>query len=222
MPATNLSRPSTRHHPYTKDFDSLSLPQKSKIATSIIQFAQHRTSNWISALKYVFGHTHQGRKQLNSTDLQYNQLLRRIAAMHTMAPIKYRAAILALVSRSHSEFQLRSYGFQFSRKQLQNSRKKADNHEFQLLVKNTMPPSRQQKSASVKNLVIEYLTRFSNPSSNNCGGEQVFILNHTKKHIYEILKKENPEVILSRSTFYSLCPKKFKKATKKQICALFV
>ena len=198
MPAVDSSRPLSRHHPYTRDFHLLSPSQKSKIANSIIEFAEHRSGHWPSALKYAFSHTHKGWKQTTYKELEYDQLLRKISAMHTMAPIKLKAVILALVSRSHTQSQLQSYGFKFSSNQLHNSRRKAEKNHFQLVVKHTMPPSRQKKSASVRNLVIEYLTRFSNHSSINCRDGQVLILTHRNKYIYEILKKKSGGNVISQ------------------------
>ena len=62
----------------------------------------------------------------------------------------------------------------------------------------------------------------SNFSQSSSGIVPIYYLEKTKRDIFNQMKSEHPEVKLSLSTFYKLCPKNYKKAQKKtdicQIC----
>ena len=153
--------------------------------------------------------------------------------MHRGAPLKYKSCLLSLVAGPHTKAELKAAGFRFSNTQFRTAKRKAVNQTFSLSdYERFVPPSRAPLAQETKNLVEEFLRRNSRescsttrrntsarrvPSSPSSaeGFPEIYFLEKPKRQVYEELRAEYPELKLSLSKFYKLCPKNFKKATKK-------
>ncbi|OMJ10022.1 hypothetical protein AYI69_g10412, partial [Smittium culicis] len=113
----------------------------------------------------------------------------------------------------------------FSRTQFNTAKQKASKDQFTLDdYQRHIPKSRSAVGQTVVDLVKSYLHRYSQPSSitgrrvgedSDGLGTPVMYLTQTKSYIYHQLLKENPGLKLGLSTFYNVCPKNFKKPTKR-------
>ena len=65
-------------------------------------------------------------------------------------------------------------------------------------------------------MVEETLKKYSSEQRDfNSRGESVYYLELPKSKIYQKMKEDHPRIKMSISSFYKLCSKNFKKATKK-------
>ena len=64
-------------------------------------------------------------------------------------------------------------------------------------------------------LIINELKLHSEKSSKLYRNKPVYNLQESKLYIYKKIKKENPQVNLSLSKYYKLCPKNFQYSKKK-------
>jgi hypothetical protein len=100
------------------------------------------------------------------------------------------------------------------------------NEEWGLLdYQRAVPPTRKPTNRQATLLTTEYLRRNSRQScltsrtttaAPNLTDDPsaIFYLEKTKREIYQEMTTEHPEIKLSLSAFYKLCPKNFKKARK--------
>ncbi|OMJ29510.1 hypothetical protein AYI69_g987 [Smittium culicis] len=154
-------------------------------------------------------------------------IINNISKLHSsLSTGRYqKSTILSLVASEFSPSQLSSFGFEFSRTQFKTAKQKESEDQFTLdNYKRHIPKSSSAVGQTVVDLVKSYLHRCSQPSSitgrrvgedSNGLGTSVMYLTQTKSYIYHQLLKENPGLKLGLSTFYNVCPKNFKKPTKR-------
>ncbi|PVV01020.1 hypothetical protein BB560_004579 [Smittium megazygosporum] len=127
--------------------------------------------------------------------------------------------------------QLSDFGFEFSSNQYSLSRKKASEENFTMVdYKRHSSTSKKKASEETKAKVSDILYEFSNSSSSTIslgtagnGYQEIRYLTKPKRDIYYELKEKHPEIQLSLSKFYSLCPNNYRKPQKRtdvcNICA---
>lgn len=212
-----------RQKPYSSSsFDSHSKSQKSIAVKVLHNFAQ-TLSNGSPGQLYcqLLFHSRIGAvlSEVQSA-ARATHLLNNIREMHTNVAKKYKSSVLSQVAGLYSRADLQRVGFQFSSTQYQNAMKKAKNGMLTIsdYVRH-VPPSRAPTSQDVVSLITNYLQSNSRLSSSTLvhsasSDSQVYYLKKPKCDVYNQLKTEHPEVKVSQSTFYKLCPKNFKKAWK--------
>ena len=142
--------------------------------------------------------------------------------MHDSADLKYKSSILSLIANLFNRSELKDANFQFSNSQFQTALKKANNNSFFLTdYQRFIPPTRSPIEEETYTIVFDFLIQNSRISSNTIhqnsmpfNSNIVYYLEKPKREIYYELKVQHPELRLSLSRFYKLCPKNFKKAKK--------
>jgi hypothetical protein len=206
-----------RSEPYPKPFGSLSSSQKSITATSLNKIiSQLSGKDSQQFFNYFCLHSHFGKSLLLNLHQQENSILKRIQIMHTNATNKYKSSLLSLVTGFYSRNDLKKLGFQFSNTQFHTAIKKVQSQIFSLTdYQRYISSSKKSVNQETIILIINYLqfnSRESTVTTNN--GLPIYYLEKPKKEIYQLLKIDHPNLKLSLSKFYKLCPKNFKKASK--------
>ncbi|KAJ1957300.1 hypothetical protein GGI12_005065 [Dipsacomyces acuminosporus] len=194
-----------------KKFEDLSIAQKRAISRDIYGKMDELTDDWEGAFDYLLKKTKRGMKMSEKVyqDAELvDNIMKNISEMHTQAPVKYKAAVLALVAPYFSNTELKQKDFKFSNEQLKHARKKNKERKFHLVdYVRAIPPSRMPISDAVKELIVEYLERNSAPGSSR---SETKTLMKSKNDIYQQLKEDHPDIKLSKAKFYNLCPKNYK------------
>jgi hypothetical protein len=206
-----------RSEPYPKPFGSLSSSQKSITATSLNEVINQLSGKDSQQLfDYFCLHSHFGKSLLLNLQQKEKSILQRIQFMHTNTTNKYKSSLLSLVTSFYSRNDLKKVGFQFSNTQFHTAMKKVQSQDFSLTdYQRYTPSSKKSVNQETISLVTNYLhsnSRESTVTTNK--GLPIYYLEKPKKEIYQLLKTEHPNLKLSLSKFYKLCPKNFKKASK--------
>jgi hypothetical protein len=145
-----------------------------------------------------------------------NIVLKRINLMHSNATNKHKSSLLSLISGCYSRNDLKEIGFQFSNTQYHTAMDKVKSNTFSLNdYQRHIPNSKKVVNQDIITLIINYLSLNSHESTVITNqNEPVYFLEKPKSEIYNQLKSENPNLKLSISKFYKLCPKNFKKPKK--------
>ncbi|OMJ23945.1 hypothetical protein AYI70_g1913 [Smittium culicis] len=115
--------------------------------------------------------------------------------------------IIKNISKLHSSLSTGSFGFEFSRTQFNTAKQKSSEDEFTLDdYQRHISKSRSSIGQTVVVLVKSYLHHYSQP---------IYIKGRRLGEDYHQLLKQNPGLKLGLSTFYNVCPKNFKKPTKR-------
>jgi hypothetical protein len=228
----NKTLSSSRFHPYS--FNTFSKSKKSSMVSKLHKYASDLSNQKPKLLyKQLLFHSRIGKKLF--PNLQYNlntkKILDNIKTLHTNADLKHKSSILSLVADLFSNSELKNLGFNFSNKQFKTAIKKAKNKQFLLNnYQRFIPKSKVSIDKETQKLIINLLLQNSRLSSAtisqnsissdlikeipNFNSKAIYYLEKTKYDIYYELKAQNPDLKLSLSKFYKLCPKNFKKAKK--------
>ncbi|OMJ20340.1 hypothetical protein AYI70_g4167 [Smittium culicis] len=123
---------------------------------------------------------------------------------YVVSEIEYPFTDASEFMQSH----LSSFGFEFSRTQFNTAKQKASEDQFTLDdYQRHIPKSRSAVGQTVVDLVKSYIHRYSQPSS--ITGRRV------GEDSNGLGTPETPGLKLGLSTFYNVCPKNFKKPTKR-------
>lgn len=178
---------------YSTPFNSFSLSQKSLNIKTLHQVANHLSGgNPQQIFNYFYQHSHLGKSIFSNAQ---SPILQRIQAMHTIAVMKYKSSILALVAGLHSRNDLKSAGFNFSNTQYRTAMRKAQKQNFSLSgYQHHIPHSHTSTSQDTINLVKYYLQQNSRISSSTTiiGQQPVYYLEKPKCEIYQHMKVDNP------------------------------
>jgi hypothetical protein len=207
-------------------FSSQSASRRSQIATGVCNHIITSSGGQPEELvEYLAHHSHKGKELLSSTRHaeKMTRVIRRIGLMYASAPQRQRPSILALLApeyRCHSE--MAAIGIPCSRSQFRTASEKAANERFGLSGHRPhLPASRAPIDDTIKRLVIDYLHRNSRVSCSTTSARRcassvpVYYLEKTKLAVYNQLMAEHPNLKISRSAFYKLCPRNFKKGRKR-------
>ena len=155
-----------RSHPYSRPFGSRSPSQKSEAVGLLHQLASHISCGDHQQLYKYFLH----KSRISKTLLpevrhaeKAREIFHNIKAMHSVAPIRQKSNVLALVAKLYSRRDLIESGFCFSNTQYYTAKRKADSQIFSLSdYQRQVPPSRLAINQQTKELVVaihEYLQR---------------------------------------------------------------
>ncbi|OMJ23376.1 hypothetical protein AYI69_g5014 [Smittium culicis] len=213
-------------------FYNLDRIEKSRLCKRFVDYCKKISNGDTECIvKYTLFSSRPGRSigndifSLNNDKMK--NIINNISKLHSsLSTSKYqKSTILSLVSSEFSPSQLSSFGFEFSRTQFNTAKQKASEDQFTLDdYQRHIPKSRSTVGQTVVDLVKSYLHRYSQPSTitgrrvgqdSDGLGTPVMYLTQTKSYIYHQLLKENPGLKLGLSTFYNVCPKNFKKPTKR-------
>ena len=131
-------------------------------------------------LLYVITNSRVGRvgwlRRLWSNDMN---IISNIVKMHQAADSDRKAVVLALVSTQYSLHELRELGFRASSTQYARSRQLAGANSYALTrYARAVPPSRRPVGQQQRQLVIQYLNKYSRTSSETLAdGRHVSIYN---------------------------------------------
>jgi len=145
--------------------------------------------------------------------------------MHSNAINKHKSSLLSLVSGCYSRNDLKGIGFQFSNTQYHTAMNKVKSNIFSLNdYQRYIPSSKKAVNQDIITLITNYFQSNSRESTVTTNqNEPVYFLEKSKSEIYKQLKNENPNLKLSISKFYKLCPKNFKKPKKlTDICPICI
>lgn len=141
------------------------------------------------------------------------KLVKNILKLFNKTPKNERYAVLSIVAGEISKKELRKTGFTFSNTMYRTAKRKRvdeiENRDFY------QPESKKQKGDDIKELINEYLTKYSETTCKIHRNQPVLNLQRSKLYIHKKMISENPEINLSLSTYYKLCPKRFKYVKKK-------
>jgi hypothetical protein len=205
--------------------------KKSSAASLLYKVARHLTAGNPKAIfDYLLLKSRVGKKLYpHLSDVsKAEHVLKNIKNMHSSSSVKYKSSILSLVAGVYSRAQLQSADWQFSTTQYKTATRKARDQSFSLSdYRRSVPPSRAASSAEIKTLVVEFLEKHSrissatasrrilrNSSPSSSIAIPVYYLEKPKKDIFADLKMQHPNLKLSLSSFYKLCPRNFKKSAK--------
>ena len=145
--------------------------------------------------------------------------------MHGRVKPHQKSGILSLVAGLFSAAELKNHHFQFSSTQYQNALCRVAAEDFHVdTYQRIQPPSKTPINSEIRGLISSYLVKNSQSSSLTINSGEVYYLGVPKREVYHRMIKDHPQLQekLSLSKFYKLCPKNFKKATKKtdvcQVC----
>lgn len=150
----------------------------------------------------------------NSHTKKVNKIVKNILKLFNKTPKNQRYSILSIVSSEISKKDLRKTGFVFSNTMYNTSKRKLTEDTIEERIY-SQPKSKKSKNNDVTDLINEYLIKNSELTCKIHKNEAVFNLQRSKRYIYKQLINEHPEIELSISTYYKLCPKKFKYIKKK-------
>lgn len=188
MPAQRHSSSASRFSPYPTSipFASRSASQKSRAVSSLHNLACSLSGNSPDQLyEYLIQNSRIGAQfSLNSINSSLsNSILQRIKLLHENSSLKFKSTILALIAGLFSRKTLLDSGFLFSSIQYRNALRKANSSNFMLSdYKRNVPPSRRPIEENTRELVIEYLKRYSRNSSEmaTADGSCIYHLEKTK------------------------------------------
>ncbi|PVV01281.1 hypothetical protein BB560_004307, partial [Smittium megazygosporum] len=193
-----------------------------------------------SLFNYIFFRSHRGGSLLSEVIRDYTgctelNLLRNVRKMHQMCDSRpgISSTVLSLVAGLYSSSNLKSMGFSFGAEQYILAKWKAEKEKFGLSeYQRHVPASTVKISDDIKSKVRQILFEYSNNSSETIESgsqgsanqfEEVRFLTKPKREIFHLLKNRYPGIRLGLSKFYELCPKNFKKSTKRtDVCNICV
>ena len=154
----------------------------------------------------------------NVQSKKFIRLMEGLKYLHESAPASKRNRIISLASVLYRRTELLNLGFKVSNTQYTKSK------EYSRLRYNDLFVLRRRKNnIAVRDTVSKYLQKHSSVCWTYIGinNEPVYLLNTTKKHIYQKSIEENTQIKLSISGFYKMCVKNLKSLSKKLICVQF-
>jgi hypothetical protein len=202
--------------PYAKSFSSVSLSQKSIITSSLYETINNLSGKDPQQLfNYFCLHSRVGKSLFCNLQYKDNSVLKRIREMHS-SNNKYKSSLLSLVAGFYSRSELKNAGFNFSNTQFHTAMKKVQSQNFSLTnYQRHIPLSKKSVTQETISLITNYLQSNSRESTVTTNQNlPIYYLEKTKKEIFYQLKADHPNLKLSLSKFYKLCPKNFKKASK--------
>jgi hypothetical protein len=205
-----------RSEPYLP-FRSLSNSQKSITAMNLKDIIDHMSGkNPQQLFDHFCLHSSSGKSLFLNMQQKNDSVLQRLQIMHKNTTNKYKSSLLSLVAGFYSRGDLKKIGFHFSTTQYQTAMKKVQSNNFSLSdYKRHIPQSKQPIDQELISLITNYLQSNSRDSTVTTSQNlPIFFLEKPKKEIYNQLKADHPDIKLSLSKFYKLCPKIFKKASK--------
>ena len=146
--------------------------------------------------------------------LVIQKIIKNILKLFNKTAKNERYKVLSIVADIISKKDLRKNGFEFSNTMYNTAKRKRTDDDIQDRVY-YQPESKKSKGNDIKDLINEYLTKYSEITCNIHRNQPVMNLKQTKRYIYKKLIEENPGIKLSTSVFYKLCPKNYKYCKKK-------
>ena len=121
-------------------------------------------------------------------------------------------SVLAILSDVLPKRILKKEGFIFSNTMYRTAKRK----HFSIEKGDEAVDQKTKKLKEIENeLIINELKLHSKKSSKLYRNKPVYNLQESKLYIYKKIKKENPQVNLSLTKYYKLCPKNFQYSKKK-------
>lgn len=146
--------------------------------------------------------------------IERQKIIKNILKLFNKTSKNERYAVLSIVADIISKKELRKSGFTFSNTMYETAKRKRNENEIEDRVINK-PKSKKRKGDDIKDLIKEQLNKYSEITCKIHRNQPVLNLQQSKSYIYNKLIEENPEIILSKSTFYKLCPKNYQFSKKK-------
>lgn len=141
------------------------------------------------------------------------KLIKNILKLFNKTPKYERYAVLSIVADIISKKELRKSGFAFSNTMHRTAKRKLNDDEIEDRV-HYLPKSKKQKGNDIKELINYELNKYSETTCLIHRNQPVFNLQQSKHYIYKKIIQENPEIKLSKSQFYKMCPKNYKYCKK--------
>lgn len=150
------------------------------------------------------------------------KLVKNILKVFNKTEKKEKYKVLSIVADIISKKELRKSGFEFSNTMYNTAKRKRTENDIEERIV-YLPESKKQKGNDIKELINEYLSKYSEITCKIHRNQPVMNLQESKLSIYKKKISENPEISLSTSKFYQLCPKNYKYCKKKtDMCEICV
>lgn len=142
------------------------------------------------------------------------KLIKNILQLFNKTPKYEKYAVLSIVADVISKKELRKAGFTFSNTMHRTAKRKLNDDEIEDRVQ-FVPESKKLKGSDINEIIVDKLTQYSEQTCHLHRNQPVLNLQQSKNFIYKKMIEERPEIKLSKSQFYKLCPKNFKYSKKK-------
>ena len=140
------------------------------------------------------------------------KIVKNLLKLYNETNINEKHAVLSVLTDILPKRILRKEGFIFSNTMHRTAKRKYCENE---IIDETNLQIAKKHKESKKEFIINQLKLHSEKSSKLLRNNAVYNLQESKLFIYKKIKKEHPEIELSMSKFYSLCPKYFQYSKKK-------